>query len=284
MTVLVTGATGAVGRHVVAGLLAADQPVRALTRGDGAGLPTPVQVVTADLADPATLTPELFHDVDAVVVFPAACGIAALVNAAVRAGIERFVVLSSLAAALEHPRDHGSASALHHLAVERDVAALTDGWAIVRPGTFANNLLAWAYDVQSGRPIRAPYLDSAQAPVHEADVADALLAVLADFENHRGSAVAVTGPQSLTRREQVAAIGRALDRQLEVIEISPEQFRQDTAAFVPDGVVTMLLDYWRDTVAGPDRVRSVAGLCGHAGRDLDQWAQDHRAQFVASGR
>ena len=57
--------------------------------------------------------------------------------------------MSSLAAALEHPRDHRSASTLHHLAVERDVAAHTDGWAIVRPGTFANNLLSWAYLIQA---------------------------------------------------------------------------------------------------------------------------------------
>lgn len=43
-------------------------------------------------------------------------------------------------------------------------------------------------DVQLGRPIRAPYLDSAQAPVHEADVAEALLAVLADLPTSRPTA------------------------------------------------------------------------------------------------
>jgi uncharacterized protein YbjT (DUF2867 family) len=284
MTILVTGATGAVGRHVVAGLLGADRPVRALTRGDGAGLPAAAHAVTADLADPASLTPEVFDGVEAVVVFPAASGVGDLMDAAVKAGVERFVVLSSLAAALEHPRDHGSASAVHHLAVERDVAARTDGWAVVRPGTFANNLLAWAHAVRAGQPIRAPYLASAQAPVHEADVADALVAALAGFPVHRGSAVAVTGPRSLTRREQIAAIGRAVGREVAAVEISPEEFRRETAAFIPEDITAMLLGYWRDTVTEPDRVRSVESLSGHPGRTLDQWAQDHRAEFgVAAG-
>lgn len=83
----------------------------------------------------------------------------------------------------------------------------------------------------------------------------------------------------MTRREQVTAIGLAVDRELDVVEISAEQFRQETAPFIPEAVVTMLLGYWRDTVTEPDSVRSVERLCGHPGRDLDQWAQDHRSQF-----
>jgi uncharacterized protein YbjT (DUF2867 family) len=282
MTVLVTGATGSVGRHVVAGLLAAGEPVRALTRDSAnADLPRGVELVTADLADPATLTPQLFDGVDRVLVFPADCGVAGLMSAAVAAGIERYVVLSSLAAALEHPRDIGSASAVHHLGVEDSVASRTDGWAIVRPGTFANNLLSWAYNVKTGLPIRAPYLRSAQAPIHEADVADAMLALLGDFDLHRGAIVAITGPEALTRREQVTVIGEAVGSQIELVEISPDEFRQEMSQFIPESIMKMLLDYWRDTVTEPDKVRSIRALCGHDARTLAQWARDHRADFGA---
>lgn len=281
MTVLVTGATGAVGRLVVAGLLADGGRVRALTRDPAkAGLPAEVELVAADLTDRTSLTPELFDGVDRVVVFPAGAGVGDLVDAA---GPRDFVVLSSLAAALEHPRDVGSASAVHHLAVEEAVTSRTDRWAIVRPGTFANNLLSWAYNVKAGLPIRAPYLQSAQAPIHEADVADAVLALLRDVDTHRGSITALTGPQALTRAEQVATIGQAIGATIELVEITPEQFRDEVSRFIPEAIVTMLLRYWHDTVTEPDRIRSIRQLCDHGGRTLTQWAHDHRDDFSAAG-
>jgi len=55
--ILVTGATGNVGQHVVSGLLAAGAAVRAVTRQPrSAGLPGAAEVVRADLADPARST------------------------------------------------------------------------------------------------------------------------------------------------------------------------------------------------------------------------------------
>src|SRR5207247_5741047 len=54
--VLVTGATGRVGRAVIAQLLGAGVPVRALTRRpDAAGLPGGVEVVAGDLTVPESL-------------------------------------------------------------------------------------------------------------------------------------------------------------------------------------------------------------------------------------
>ena len=54
--ILVTGATGKVGRHLVAGLLAEGVPVRALTRNpESAGLPDGVEVTSWDPAQPETI-------------------------------------------------------------------------------------------------------------------------------------------------------------------------------------------------------------------------------------
>jgi uncharacterized protein YbjT (DUF2867 family) len=278
MTVLVTGATGAVGRHLVTTLLARGADVRALTRKpEGAGLPDGIDVVAGDLGDASTLGPEVFEGVDRAFVFPAE-GVEAFVSAAVGAGVHRLTVLSSLAAAREFPRDEGSASQLHHSAVEAAVTGRTDAWTILRPGTFANNLLSWAWQIRSGAPIRAPFLSSAQAPVHERDVAEAAaVALLTD--DHLGEVVPMTGPEALTRAEQVATIGRALDREIPLVEISPEEFRAETAQFIPEPVVAMLLAHWRDTLTTPDRPRPVTPVTGRPGRTLAQWAADHRADL-----
>lgn len=66
MRVLVTGATGRVGRAVVGSLTAAGVPVRSLTRRpEAAALPANVEVVAGDLTVPESLDAAL-RDVDAV--------------------------------------------------------------------------------------------------------------------------------------------------------------------------------------------------------------------------
>ena len=278
MTILVTGATGAVGRHLVATLAARGASVRALTRKPAdVSLPDGVEVVGGDLTDASTLGPQVFEGVDRAFVFPAQ-GVDVFLDAAVAAGVRRFTVLSSLAAAMEFPRDRGSASQLHHSAVEAAVTARTDAWTILRPGTFANNLLSWAWQIRSGAPIRAPYLASAQAPIHEYDVAEVAAETLLS-DDFLGETIPITGPQALTRAEQVAAIGAALGREIPVVEITPDEFRAETAQFIPEPIMKMLLDYWGDTLSVPDRPRPVTPVTGGPGRTLAEWAADHRADF-----
>jgi uncharacterized protein YbjT (DUF2867 family) len=278
MTILVTGATGAVGRHLVGTLAQRNASVRALTRKpEEAQLPEGVEVVAGDLTEASTLGPEVFEGVDRAFVFPAQ-GVEAFVEAATTAGVHRFTVLSSLAAAMEFPRDHGSASQLHHSVVEAAVTERTDAWTILRPGTFANNLLSWAWQIRSGAPIRAPFLSSAQAPIHEYDVAEAAAESLLT-DDHLGTVIAMTGPEALTRAEQVATIAKVLDRDIPVVEITPEEFRAEAGQFIPEPVMKMLLDYWSDTLTTPDRPRSVTPVTRRAGRTLTQWAADHRADF-----
>lgn len=162
------------------------------------------------------------------------------------------------------------------------MTARTDAWTILRPGTFANNLLSWAWPIKAGMPVRAPFLHSAQAPIHEADIADAAAAVLLS-DGHRGQMYPLTGPQSLTRIDQVAAIGAGIGRDVPVVEISPDEFRADVAQFISEDIITMLLNYWSDTVTQPDRVRpGVRDLTGRPGRTLEQWARDHRADFTTA--
>lgn len=282
MTILITGATGAVGRRLTDNLVAEGEPVRAVSRKPAeADLPDGVDVVKADLADPGTLTPTLFDGVDRAFVFPAPGGVDDFVAAAVKNGVHRLVLLSSLAASEEYPRNVRSVSYRHHRAAEEALRSRTDEWTVLRPGTFANNLLAWAWPIRSGAPIRAPYIHSAQDPIHEADIADVAAAVLTQ-DGHAGKTYPLTGPQSLTKIEQVAAIGAGIGRELRLVEISPDEFRSDVADFITEDIVTMLLDYWSETVAEPDPVLpGVSRLTGRPGRTLEQWAREHRGDFGA---
>jgi uncharacterized protein YbjT (DUF2867 family) len=273
MTVLISGATGKIGRLLVTDLLRRGIPLRALTRAPGAArLPQGVEVLEGDLAS----MPEAgFAGVDAAFVFPAG-GVDAFVERAVGAGVQRFVVLSSLAVSGRSARDARSASAAHHRVVEEAVTGRTEGWTILRPGAFANNLLSWAHPVRAGLPVRMPYATSSQVLVHEADIAEAAATVLAE-PGHAGRVYELTGPESLTRVEQLGAVAAAIGREVPFVEVEPEAFRADVAPFIPDGIIDMLLEYWAETVEEPEQ--PLPAVLGLTPRPLAQWARDHRADF-----
>lgn len=280
MTVLVTGATGAIGRHIVDQLLNQQVPVRALSRSpENAALPAAVDVVAGDLAVPDTLSGQLFDQVRRVFVFPAEAGVQPFIERAAKAGVDHLVVLSSLAAAGEHARDLGSPSYLHHRAVEEAISASGIPATVLRPGPFASNLLAWSHAIRSGDVVQGPYAKSAQAPIHEADVA-AVAAHALTTDTYRGATLHLTGPQALTREEQLQTIGDALGRTLTYQEIAPEEFRAAMSRFIPEPIIKMLLDHWSDTVDRPDTVlTTVQDVTGRPARTLAQWAADHTADF-----
>jgi len=278
MTILVSGATGAVGRRVVAGLVNEGHEVRAMSRHpEAAALPAGVDVVAGDLTGPADSA--WFENVDQVFVFPASGDLTGFLKTARERGVEHLVVLSSLAAAEEFPRDIGSASSSHHRRVEAAVQATGIPATVLRPGPFANNLLGWAYSIKTTGGVDGPYPTSRQAPIHEADIADVAVAAFVRREL-RDAVVPMSGPEALTRVAQLSVIGTAIGRSLSYREVTPDEFRQAMASFIPDDMITMMLDHWRDTVAEPDVLRPVDHITGHAGRTLAEWAADHAGAFL----
>lgn len=273
MTTLITGATGTIGRLLVDDLLNRGTTVRALSRTpETAALPPSVTVLQGDLA---TAPAAAFEGVDTVFVFPAD-GVDGFVERAVGACAPRFVVLSSLAVSGRSARDAGSASAVLHRAVEDAVTSRTDGWTILRPGNFANNLLSWAFPIRAGHAVRIPYPTSSQVLIHESDIAAAAAIALTE-PGHEGRVIELTGPQSLTKVDQLAAISAAIGREVPFIEVSPDEFRSDVAPYISDGLIDMLLEYWSETIAEPEKPLPPA--LGITPAPLAQWARDHRRAF-----
>jgi len=150
MTILVTGATGMVGRHVVAELVKSGHRVRALTRTpSAASRPDGVEVVGGDLTDPPSLEPSL-NGVERMYLFSVGRTARAVVAAAKRAGVRRIVVLSGALADTDDSEEG-------YLAVERAVEDSGLEWTHVRPGEFAANWLDWAPAIKKGRVVRRPY-------------------------------------------------------------------------------------------------------------------------------
>ena len=172
--VLVTGATGRVGRAVVDLLVDAGVPVRALTHrsAEAATLPADVDVVTGDLTVPESLDAAL-RGVGAVfLVWTAAPTTAPAVVERLATHARRVVFLSS-----PHQTPHPffrqpNPMAVLHADIERLIATAWVESTIIRPGMFASNALFWwAPAIRADGVVRWPYSAAEKAPVDDRDVA-----------------------------------------------------------------------------------------------------------------
>jgi uncharacterized protein YbjT (DUF2867 family) len=280
MTVLVTGGTGLIGGMVLDELVQSSVPVRALVRDPAASLPAGVEAVEGDLAAPESLDAAL-TGVDAVfLVWTLPLDAApAVVDRLARQGTR--VVFLSAPIHTPHPFfQQPNRMADLHAAIEQLIAAAGVGATVVRPGMFASNPLHWwAPAIRRGEPVRWPYAEAETAPVDERDVAAVAVRALCD-DRHGGGDYVLTGPEALTQADQVRIIGDAIGRPVGLEELSPEQFRSETAATWPRPVVDMLLSAWAATMGVPAYVTTtVADVLGSPPRTFRQWAVDHAAAF-----
>ncbi|HUQ59112.1 NAD(P)H-binding protein [Lentzea sp.] len=251
MTILVTGATGNVGRLVVAGLTG---HVRAMTRDPAkARFPETVEVVRGDLDDPDGIP---FDGVEKLYLFVHPPTAREVVDRAVKAGVRRIVTLSS--GAVTHGYDTS-----HHLPVEQAVEASGVEWTHLRPGEFAiNKIDLWAPSIRENGTIVHPQPDALGQPIHEADIADAAIEVLLE-DGHAGKAYDLTGPPPITQRDMAKALGAALGRELTFQDVTTEEA---LAYYVSVG--------WPEEIA-----RYVLGIAGYEGGDPDDFSD---YQFVVS--
>lgn len=279
--VLVTGATGRIGRLVVDALVGAGVNVRALTRRPAdAELPSAVDVVHGDFTEPDSLDDALC-DVSAVfLVWTLATATAPAVVERLAQNAQRVVFLSA-----PHRTPHPFFQQPNPMAktldeVEQLIAHAGLTSTVVRPGMFATNALHWwAPAIRAGQPVRWPYTGVETAPVDERDVAEVAARILCDAGQAGGDYV-LTGPESLSQADQIRVIGDVIGRQIIVEDLTPEEFRRETEHTWPPPVVDMLLTAWGACVGLPAYVTSSASdILGRPARTFRQWAADHANAF-----
>ncbi len=275
-TVLVTGATGNVGRHVLSGLLERGVEVRALVRDPAAArLPEGVEAVRGDLTRPGTLEDAAAGVASVFLLWPGfgAADAPAAVDAVARHA--RRIVYLSASAGPENRRPDGFWGEIEEL-VERTGLE----WTFLRAGGFAANTLGWADQIRDG-VVRWPYGQAGRSLIHEADIAEVAVRALTE-DGHVGAAYTLTGPEVLTQAEQVAVIGRAVGRDVRWEEQPVDEAREQLlAAWGDPSYADMALAAWAAMVDDPEHVTTtVQDVTGTPARTFHQWALDHAADFA----
>ena len=162
--------------------------------------------------------------------------------------------------------------------MERQIRESGLAWTFVRPGMFAANALGWwAAQIREHDVVRWPYGDAATAPIDELDIAAVAVHTLLD-DVHSGADYVITGPQSLTQREQVLIIGDVIGRKLQFEEITPDDARRELG--FPPAAMNMLLNAWSAAVGLPAYVTTtVAEVTGRGARTFAEWVANHEEAF-----
>ncbi|MCU1640204.1 MAG: NmrA family transcriptional regulator [Nocardia sp.] len=281
--ILLTGATGNIGRELNRELATAGVEYRMLVRDPARASdpPAPAQRYLGDLDDPAALTGAL-DGVTALFLLVPGVGIdhtRHAVKSAQQAGVGRIVLLSSFHAAGDPVPPMGR---WHR---EREELVLASGIpaTIVRPGGLMSNALEWAPAIRAGEPILDPTGPGRFAPIDPADIAAVAARALTE-PDHLPATHALTGAESLTCAEQVAILARILGRTLEIRGTStPEEaVRARFPNGAPPALAAAILESFTqmrsDTVGL--RTDSVTELLGRPPRTFAQWCEAHRDAFV----
>ncbi|GAA2778648.1 SDR family oxidoreductase [Saccharopolyspora taberi] len=225
--VLVTGATGNVGRQVVRELVRAGVPVRAVTRDPGtARMPGGVEVVSGDHTDPDSLRPHLDGVRAAFLVWPRLDDTAAAheVVELLAKQVDRIVFLSS-GAVRDGVAEQSEPIARPHRDIEVAIERSGARWTFLRPWSFAANTLEWADAVRTGGVVRGALGGNKVTLIDERDIAAVAVRALTE-DGHAGTAYELTGPERLSPVEQVWSIGELIGKPLRWAELSDDEWHE----------------------------------------------------------
>jgi (4-alkanoyl-5-oxo-2,5-dihydrofuran-3-yl)methyl phosphate reductase len=279
--ILVTGATGTVGREVVAQLLVAGEKVRALTRNPSrAHLDEQVELVAGDFNQPETLA-KAVEGVESI--FSLAFGPqlaiqeASLAQAGQKAGAQHIVKLS----ALRPGGEARSTIATWHLASERAIQNMGIAWTFVQPGAFMSNALNWRDTIKSQGKVFSNYGDGKVAYIHPRDIAAVAVHALTE-PGHEGKAYQVTGPEALSVGEVVQLLSEAVGKPIEYVPITDDATREGMQkAGLPAFLIDALLPYasFVRTGKGAEILPTVEEVIGRKPLTFADWAREHATDF-----
>ena len=259
MTILVTGATGNIGRRVVNHLIdLGANDIRALTKDAvKANLPEPVTAITGYLGDPDTLAAAL-DGVERMYLAPLPSTLAATLDLARKAGLGYMVALSGGA----HWQEYSDIVAASGLVNTQ-----------LGPGEFLENFAMWSEPIKATRTVREPYPDVVEAPISMDDIARVAAALLVENgQSHYGQMYELTGPEALTRAQIAEQIGVGIGAAVTFEQCSRAEAE---AALRPamGARATWYLDLMADAVQVPQEANQlVAELTGTPAQSVAQWA------------
>lgn len=273
MRILVMGATGTVGRHLVGQLREQGHQVRALTRNaTWAAFANGIEVFEGDLTQPEAVAPA-FEDVEAVHFinfsgddYAALETGPALVRFAEAAGVKRATVLGA-----------GEDGPLEQALRSSGIAS-----TILMPVEFMSNAFDCAESIRSEGVVRQAFATRRSAMVHEADIAAVAATVLTN-DGHGGKKYTITGPEVLTPLQMAAQIGERIGRPIDFVELTEAEARAlwQGQGFSEETIEFFVWAHGNTPEIGYTVLPTVSEITGKPARTFAQWIDENAGAFTA---
>lgn len=273
--IVVTSATGNIGQPLVQMLRAGGHAMRVIARDPARATKLlGADVPIADAASPDALagaTKAFYLGHPSPTLGDEAGAFAARAKSA---GVQHVVAISSGTIAMDPPTTIGR----WHAELEDHIRATGIAWTFVRPGNFASNSLRWAGMIRAKSTVFMAKPDAPSAPIDPYDIAAVACAALVE-DGHAGRTYTVQGPEQMTARAQVAAIGLAIGRPLNVVEVPPDGAR---AGMIGAGMPALMADAIVELLgrSEPQLTTTVHDVTGAAPRSFSTWVAEHRHAFA----
>ena len=287
MTILVTGATGNVGRNVVEQLVSRGADVRALVRDPAkASFPAGVEIVQGDLLDVDSLR-KAFSGVSTLFLLNGVVAdeyTQALVALAVarEAGIERIVYLSVIHADMYVNVPHFAGK----FGVERMIEQMGMNVTILRPAYYMDNEITIRDVITSHGIYPMPIGDKGLAMIDARDVGEIAAMELIRREQSATplplTRINLVGPDTLTGTDAAAIWTDVLGRQVAYPGEDTAGFEQNLRAFMPNWMaldMRLMAERFQTDGMVPD-AGDVDRLVALLGRPLRSY-REHVAQIAA---
>jgi uncharacterized protein YbjT (DUF2867 family) len=198
------------------------------------------------------------------------------IDAAVRAGVGRIVVLSRLGAAADSP----ARFLRSHAAAERHVRESGIPFTILRPNLFLQSLMAFQDSISSEGRFFAPVGAAPVSAVDVRDIGEVAAAALLD-DGHEGRTYDLTGPEGLTHTEIAGILSDAVGRRVAFSDVAPATFAAELHGLLPawqvDGLVEQYAHYRSGAAASVSGV--IPAVTGRPARSAGRFARDYADEF-----
>ena len=279
--ILITGASGNVGKEVLKQMTQIGAKVRAAFQSvsKSASALSGVDLSTVDYNQPETLRAALTGVDRVFLVGPPTAQLPILERKAmdvIRQSEVRIVVKLSAMGGRDviFPRQHAQS--------EDYIQSSGVPYTFLRPNGFMQNLVN--YDAPTINAQNAFYGSQGDAQVSQIDIRDvAAVAVKALTEDgHAGKAYTLTGPEALTNGEIAQVLSEGLGREIQYVDLSPAQLKGALlSAGVPEWNADALIDLQRFYREGKAAIvtRDVEELLGRKPISFAQFSRDYRYAF-----
>ena len=279
--ILITGATGHVGRPLVGLFVETGVPFKVFVRDPGraqGALGRGVQLVEGDFAAPASIEGAL-GGVDRLFLLsgnPEHEG--NVIDAAARSGVGLVVKQSALAAGLEPPP--------FHRRIEEKLERSGLGFTHLRPTAFMQTLAGHLPPLIDAEGVfRLPAGSGRVAWVDTRDIAAVAFRALTE-EGHEGRAYPITGPESLSMAEVAERLSAATGRRLRYEDAAPGEAHEIMVERgMPPSMADFLITFYGSVRGGQTDfvTNTVPEVTGDPGRAFDAFAREQASAFVVAG-